>query len=467
MSRGRRKSPSATEPAHVSGAVPGPRDVALATDLYELTMAAGYFLAGKTEPAAFELFVRALPPNRGYLLACGLEQALRAVLAFRFTDDQVAFLRGVAPLDRVPDAFFEALLGLRFEGDVWAVPEGTVVFGNEPLLRVRAPILQAQLLETVLLSLVSFQTMVATKAARVVAAAQGRPVVDFGSRRAHGPGAGVLAARAAYVGGCAGTSNLLAGRLFGIPVYGTAAHSWTMAFEREEEAFAAFRRTFPDAVLLVDTYDPLVGARRAAASGPGLRGVRLDSGDLVSLSKKVRRILRRSGQTQARIFASGDLDEWKISRLLHDGADLDAFGVGTHLVTSFDHPALNAVYKLVQIGARPVVKTSEGKQTYAGCKQVFRQRDAAGRFAKDVLALHDEPAGGEPLLEQWMEGGRLIRSLPMVAEIRSRAEQQLAALPGPVRRLRRPARYPVEPSPALQRLTRQVAARSRARSAGG
>jgi len=433
-----------------------PGDLVLATDLYEFTMAAGYLAAGRNDEASFELFVRSLPPDRGFLLACGLEQALYGVLNLGFSDGALQYLRSISMLRHLPEDFFSVLRGMRFEGEVWAVPEGTVVFESEPLLRVRAPLPQAQILETYLLAQMNYATLVATKAARVVLAAEGRPVVDFGSRRAHGTEAGVLAARAAYVAGCAGTSNVLAGRLFGVPVFGTAAHSWTMAWPSEEEAFARFREVFPDAVLLVDTYDTLSGTRRAAATGPNLRGVRLDSGDLATLSHRVRAILNESGQRGARIFASGDLNEHRIASLLADGADIDAFGVGTHLVTSHDYPSLNAVYKLVEVAGRPTAKASEGKATFPGPKQVFRRLDRRGRFVGDELGRDGEPQKGHPLLECWVRAGEPVRETPGLEEIRRHATEQLSRLPDGVKRLRDPQRYPVEPSSALRKLQREV-----------
>lgn len=435
--------------------------IALSTDLYEFTMAAGYFAAGKSDRAVFELFIRDLPPRRGYLVACGLEQALHGILNFRVSQDDVEYLRSLPAMKGVPPAFFDALVGMRFTGDVWAVPEGTVVFAGEPLLRVRAPIIQAQLLETYVLSQINYGTLVATKAARVVEAARGRPVIDFGSRRAHGPGAGLLAARAAYAGGCVGTSNALAGRTFGIPVYGTAAHSWTMAWETEEEAFRRYRDIFPDAVLLVDTYDSIEGTRRAMATGPGLGGVRLDSGNIVALSKRIRKILEDGGQSQARIVASGDLNEYRIDELLSKGAEIDSFGVGTELVTSFDCPALGAVYKLVETDGRPAAKSSEGKETYPGVKQVFRLRSESGEFARDIVAIDGEAQDGDALLLPFVERGELISDYPSLDETRELAGRQLEALPGRFRDLRSPAPFPVGPSEELERLRRDIQENSR------
>lgn len=432
-------------------------NLSLSTDLYELTMAAGYFVHGREDVAVFELFVRSMPEGRGFLLAAGLEQALHGLLHFRFSERSVEYLNGLSQLAGIPPAFFEMLRRFRFTGDVWGIPEGTVFFENEPLLRVQAPIIEAQLVETFLLTHINFQALIATKAARTVIVSAGRTVVDFGSRRAHGPQAALLAARAAHIGGCAGTSNVLAGRELGIPVVGTAAHSWTMSWPDEDEAFRRYREVFPESsVLLVDTYDTLRGVRRAAATGPGLRGVRLDSGDLLELSKEARRILDESGHKEARIIASGDLDEYRIAELVASGAPIDSFGVGTRLVTSFDEPALGGVYKLVEIAGRPAAKGSAGKATCPGVKQVFRYRDADGKFARDVIAAEDEKLDGEALLSPYVRGGGLVGDYPTLEEIRARAAEELKSLPERLKRIRDPGRYPVGPTSALVKLRDEV-----------
>jgi len=443
-------------------------NLSLAVDLYELTMAAAYFHEGLDCEATFELFVRKLPPRRGFLVVAGLEQALHYLSTLHFTDDAIAFLRRHPSFAHVPGDFFEFLSTLRFRGTVHAMPEGTVAFAEEPLLRVTAPIIQAQIVETYLLSTIMVQTLIASKAARVVLAAGGRPVVDFGSRRAHGPQAGLLAARAAYIGGCIGTSNVLAARELKIPAIGTAAHSWTLAHDSEEEAFAAYCRTFPrDAVLLIDTYDTLEGARRAVRFKTALSGVRLDSGDLVALSRKVRQILDAAGLRSVRIIASGDLDEDKIARIVAANAPIDAFGVGTEMVTSRDEPVLPAVYKLVQIrqGGRviPKAKWSEEKASYPLAKQVFRtwhptttrEHNTPGaerssrEFCRDIIAAAEEALEGDPLLVEVMRDGQLTSTLPEVAAIRERAQVQIAALPAEVRRLENPAPYAVTYSARL------------------
>ncbi len=322
----------------------------LNTDLYELTMAAAYFEQGMEARASFELFVPALPPNRNYLIAAGLERALSYLEALQFQEHEVEYLRGHAAFRHVSKEFFDYLRKVRFEGDVWAMPEGTPVFAAEPLLRVTAPIIQAQLVETTLLSIIGFETMVASKAARVVDAAQGRGVVEFGGRHAHGPDAALFAARAAYLAGCAGTSNALAGCRFSIPTTGTMAHSFIMAYPEEGQSFADFLDVFPeDAVLLLDTYDTLEGLERMIERGLRPRGVRLDSGDLASLAGQVRQRLDQAGLSDVKLFATGDLDEHKIQRLIAAGAPIDSFGVGTQLVISADQPVLPCVYKLVEI----------------------------------------------------------------------------------------------------------------------
>jgi len=432
-----------------------PGELGLATDLYELTMAAAYFQHGMHEEIAiFELFVRELPPNRSYLVVAGLEQVVEYLTHLRFDADSLEYLRGLPIFTDVGDDFFAYLGGLRFTGDLDAMPEGTVAFAGEPLLRVRAPLVEAQLVETCLLSIVNHQTLVATKAARIVHAAGPTGVIEFGARRAASFQSACYAARAAVIGGCIGTSNVMAGRRFGLAVYGTAAHSFTMAFPREIDAFRAFHRTFPrHTILLIDTYDTLEGARRATQI-PGIVGVRLDSGDLLALSRAVRRILDDAGLPHVKIVASGDLNEYRIAELRAAGAPIDLWGVGTDLVTSRDAPALGGVYKLVAVereGQRiPVRKLSPGKATYPDAKQVRRQRDPDGRWVEDVLCVVDEPLGGEALLVPVLRGGEPVAPLPDLGAIQARARAQLAALPEPYHRLQQPPAYPVRLSPRLQ-----------------
>lgn len=430
----------------------------LLTDLYELTMAAGYVQAGKThEIATFELFIRHLPPHRSFAIAAGLPQVVEYLLEVRFSEPEIRYLRGLPQFARAPEEFFDRLREFRFTGDLCAAPEGTPVFPGEPVLTVRAPILEAQIAETYLLATIGYQTLVATKAARIVETAGGRAVIEFGTRRAHSPQAGVLAARAAYIGGCLGTSNTLAGMQFGVPVYGTAAHSWVQAFPDELEAFRQLQRLLgPAAVYLIDTYDTLDGARKAASLGRPLWGVRLDSGDLFELSRQVRAILDAAGLREARIMASGDLNEYKIRELVAAGAPIDAFGVGTELATSADAPTLGAVYKLVELETdgvrRYTAKLSEEKVTLPGAKQVFRFAD----HDRIACAWEQTPAEAEALLQPVIRAGRLVAPLPDAAAARARAAGSLARLPEGVRRLDRPEPYRVEYSPALLALFEQA-----------
>jgi nicotinate phosphoribosyltransferase len=431
---------------------------ALMTDLYQLTMVAGYYLNRREAEATFELFIRSLPANRSYFVAAGLEQAVEFLLHLKFDEESVGFLRRLPVFAHLPDDFFGYLSRFRFEGDVWGVPEGTLVFPNEPILQIRAPLPQAQLVETFLLSLVHFQTLVATKASRVVQAAGGKEVIDFGTRRAHGPEAGVLAARAAFIGGCIGTSNVCAAKDFGIPAYGTAAHSWTLAFDSEPEAFERYHAVFPDStVLLVDTYDTLQGVRNALSLGTKLKGVRLDSGDLEALSREARRILDEAGLRETRIMASGDLNEYKVKALLQESAPIDLFGVGTEMVTSKDQPALAAVYKLVERqGPDKVIhraKFSEDKETYPGRKQVWRSMDDQGTYEGDEITLAEErPArSSTPLLVPILERGEPRYRFPFLGAVRERAREQLEKLPLCHRELESADTYPVAWSDELKR----------------
>jgi len=388
----------------------------LLTDLYELTMAAGYVQSGFEARASFELFVRSLPERRNYLVAAGVEQALEFLESVRFSEEEISYLRNQPLFRNVSSEFFDYLSRFQFSGDVWAVPEGTICFPNEPILRVTAPIVEGQIVETSLLSIVHFQTLIASKAARITGAAAGRPVVEFGSRRAHGVGAAVLAGRAAFIGGCEGTSNTYAGHRFGIPIYGTQAHSWIMAHGDEGEAFRAFLEIFPASTLLVDTYDVRTAVERILALGRKPRGVRLDSGDVLADSTWVRGRLDRAGWNDVQIFVSGDLDEERIQRLLAEGAPLDAFGVGTALSASSDAPSLSVIYKLVEIErggeVHGAAKFSEEKYTYPGRKQVFRFSGADGNFSKDIIGLDEESfADSEPLLVPVMRQGRRLEGI--------------------------------------------------------
>src|SRR5215470_1734836 len=401
----------------------------LLTDLYELTMAGGYVQNRFEARATFELFVRHLPQRRNYLVAAGLEQALDFLENVRFSSEDVSYLRAQPIFNNVHSDFFDYLSRFQFTGDVWAAPEGTIFFPGEPLLRVTAPIAEAQLIETGLLSILHFQTLIATKASRVTTAAAGRPVVEFGSRRAHGIEAGVLAARAAFVGGCEGTSNTFAGRRFGIPAYGTQAHSWIMAHEDEAEAFRNFLDVFPEeSTLLVDTYDVHAAIEKIIALRRKPAGVRLDSGDVLSDSVWVRKRLDQAGWSDVKIFASGELDEERIETLLRGGARIDAFGVGTALSTSSDSPNIGVIYKLVELDVggttRSAAKFSQEKITYPGRKQIFRFSEKGEEFSGDVIGLDTETfPGSDPLLVPVMRAGKRIAATDQDAFVRMKSAQ--------------------------------------------
>jgi len=435
----------------------------LLTDLYELTMAAGYLETGFDARATFELFVRSLPPRRNYLVAAGLDQALDYLENVRFSDGEISYLKTLPVFSGIGNDFFGYLSRFRFSGDVWAMPEGTIFFPGEPVLRVTGPIIEAQIAETFLLAAINFQTMIASKAARVTQAAAGKNVIEFGTRRAHGMESGVLAARAAVIGGCLGSSNVAAGHRFGISVYGTQAHSWIMAHEDEEIAFRKFLDTFPgQAVLLVDTYDVHAAVEKIIAMGRKPRGVRLDSGDLAADSKWIRKRLDHAGWKDVIIFASGDLDEDRIASLLAEGACIDGFGVGTALVNSSDSPTLGVIYKLVETEIRGEVRSaakfSTEKISYPGCKQVYRFRDPDGKFDRDVIGLEGENIpGAETLLEPVMSSGK--RSVPRtnLSAARERCLEQRARLPESSRSLSaETAHYPVRYSASLEDLLGQV-----------
>jgi nicotinate phosphoribosyltransferase len=443
-------------------------NMALLVDLYELTMADSYLRHGMNGPATFSLFARHLPPGRRFLMAAGLATALAFLQEMRFPADGIAYLRS----RRLFSAeLLDCLADFRFSGEVWAVPEGEIVLPPAPLLEVTAPLIEAQIVETFLLNAVNSQTMWATKAAQLVLAARGKAVVDFSPRRDHGADAAMKVARAAFVAGCAGTSNVLAGQLMGIPIYGTMAHSYVMSFPDELAAFRAYARDFPDStVLLIDTYDTLQAAELAvqvaqelAAAGHALRAVRLDSGDLGALAHAVRAKLDAAGLPDVHIMASGDLDEERIAALLAAGAPIDIFGVGTKLGTSEDAPAVNGVYKLVEDERGMRIKLSPEKVTLPGRKQVWRVTGAAGRWSHDVLGLRDEPGppGGRPLLARVMRAGRAEIDLTDLAGPRARARARLAELP-PELTLGQPDGgadgYTVRRSAELERLHRQLAA---------
>ena len=434
----------------------------LLADLYELTMAAGYFETHFEARATFELFVRSLPSKRNFLVAAGLEQALEFLETVRFSSDDIAYLRQHPAFARISTRFYDYLATFRFSGDVWALPEGTVCFPGEPLLRISAPIAEAQIMETALLATISFQTMIASKAARIARAAGGRPIVEFGTRRAHGTESGVLAARAAYIGGCLGTSNVRAGQLFDIPTYGTQAHSWIMAHDREEDAFAQFMDIFPNhSVLLLDTYDVRAALEKVIAIGRKPRGVRLDSGDLAGDSIWVRRKLDEVGWGDVEIFMSGDLDEERISALLDAGARVDTFGVGTSLSTSSDAPSLGVLYKLVEIErggeVREAAKLSAAKVTYPGRKQIYRESNPRGDYVGDVIGLEEERLPGDPLLCPVMLEGKRVSPAAPLAELQKRCQSQIEHLPASVRAQEfSDEAYPVRHSSRLEMLLEEV-----------
>ncbi len=436
----------------------------LLTDLYELTMLQAYRASGMNETAVFEMFVRALPSARNFLLVAGLEQVVDYLLGLRFADDELDWLASTGRFDA---GFVESLRDFRFTGNLDAMAEGTVAFADEPLLRVSAPLREAQFIESRVLNLVHLQTLVASKAARCVLAAEGRPLIDFGLRRAHGAEAGLLSARASYLAGFAGTATVEAARRFGVPVFGTMAHSFVQAHDDESAAFADFARAQPrNATLLIDTYDTARAAHKVVAlarRGLPVQGVRIDSGDLGAHAREVRQILDDGGLHQARIFASGNLDEHRVRALVAGGAPIDAFGVGTRMNVSADAPFLDCAYKMAEYEGKPRRKRSEGKANWPGRKQVFRRLDDAGRFAGDLLTLEDDDAPGMPLLESVLRAGARVGGPPPLAALRARAQAQMAALPEALRSLSPAAAYPVAVSPSLRALADEVDAQSRAR----
>lgn len=453
---------------------PARRRDALRTDLYQLTMMAAMHAAGVDHEATFELHTRRLAPTRGYWVACGLEQALDYLEGLRFDAAQIDWLREHPSFRAAPASFFDMLRDFRFTGEVWALPEGTPVFPQEPLVRVTAPAIQAQLVETYLLSLINFQTLVASKAARVHQACRGKAFIDFGTRRAHGLEAGELVARASYIAGAKGTSNVEASFRLGVPAFGTFAHSWVMMWDDEDDAFRRYADVFPESTtLLIDTYDTLAAARRIVAEGIPCRAVRIDSGDLAALAREVRRIFDEGGRRDIQVVLSGDLNEEKIDAMERAGSAADVYGVGTELATSKDCPSLGGVYKVVETvqgdDARYPVKLSSSKQTWPGKKQVWRRLEA-GVAAGDVIALDAEPAPGPafvPLLERVMSGGRRAAPSPALADVRTRCVERVGQLPADVRAIDAPAAYEVTMSPGLLALAEQARAAVKARRAGG
>jgi nicotinate phosphoribosyltransferase len=443
-------------------------DVSLLIDLYELTMAQCYFVYKKNAQATFELFVRELPQQRSYLVAAGLQDVLGYIKNLRFNRGDLAYLKKQRLFS---SSFLGYLSSFKFNGDLWAMREGEIFFAQEPVIRVTAPLIEAQIMESFLLNTVHLQTMIASKASRVVIAAANRNCFDFALRRTHGQDAGIKVARASYIAGFSGTSCVLAGKLYNIPVAGTMAHSFIMSFKNELEAFLAYARSFPArSILLVDTYNTKKGITNAIAvglllkrRGEYLRGIRLDSGDIVSLSKLARRMLDAAGLDCVKIFASGNLDEFKISDLLKRGACVDNFGVGTHMGTSVDAPSLDVIYKICEVSDGegrffPTMKLSRGKVTYPGRKQIFRLQDKHKRFTKDILGLHNEKIRGKPLLVKMVENGKVIYRLPSLDKIRDFTRKNLAAFPEKLKAVRSKYKYPVVVSPQLKKLRNKLSA---------
>lgn len=444
---------------------------AIFTDLYELTMVQAYWQNNMIARARFSLFFRQYPPNRAYFVAAGLEEVLDYLQDFRFADDDLNYLRSTGQFQ---DAFLDSLKELRFTGNVRAMQEGTIFFASEPVLEVEGPMIEVQLIETFLINQINLQTILATKASRVVHAARGKTVVDFAARRTHGTEAANKMARSSYISGFAGTSNVLAGGLYDIPTVGTMAHSFITAFEDETEAFRAYARSFPDtSTFLVDTYDTLEGTRNAARvalemreHGHELRAIRLDSGDMLDLSLKAREILDKAGLSNVQIFASGGLDEFEVERLLSAGAAIDGFGVGTKVGVSADAPWTDCAYKLVEYDGRPTLKLSTEKQTLAGAKQVFRYRDPQGKFSNDVIAAEGElqPPNSESLLQTVMTNGAKTAEHPILSELRQRFAREFVLLPDEHKVIEAPAEFDVRISHTLAKLQDDVTADIRKRA---
>lgn len=436
--------------------------LSLLTDFYQLTMAQSYFQSGKFEPATFSLFIRSYPPHRGFFVAAGLEDVLQFLQEFSFDAAAIDYLHTQRLF---ADEFLDFLKTLQFSGDVWAISEGRLLFKDEPILEVTAPIIEAQIAETFIINQINLQTLIATKAARCVHAAGGRSVVDFSLRRTHGIDAGLKVARSSYLAGFTGTSNVLAGKRYGIPVVGTMAHSFVSSFEHEIDAFRSFVTSFPEnSVLLIDTYDTVAGARKAvtiaqemARKGQRLRGVRIDSGDLAALARSVRRIFDAAGFSDVKIIGSGGLDEYELEQLAKENAPYDSYGVGTKMGVSADAPWFDIAYKLVEHNGRPVLKLSTGKVSSPGRKQVYRFTEGQGHLEKDLIALRTEKIPeAEPLLKKVMEKGRVIRPYPSLGEIRDGFLAEFSRLDERIKAIHNPAQYRVEPSFQLRQLQETV-----------
>jgi len=441
--------------------------LSLLVDLYELTMAQSYFVYKPDTYATFDLFVRDLPKNRTYLVACGLEDVLDYIKQLRFTEEDIDYLRKQKLFS--PD-FLKYLTNFRFRGDIYGLPEGTVFFANEPIIRVTASIIEAQIVESFFLNTINLQTMIASKASRVICAAKDKGVYDFSLRRTHGTDAAIKVARASYIAGFAGTSNVLAGKLYKIPITGTMAHSFVMSFKEELDSFLAYSEIFPDkTTLLVDTYNTKKGIENAVTiglylkeKGYRLKGIRLDSGDIVSLSALARKQLDSAGLNYVKIFASGNLDEFKIKGLLNRGARVDIFGVGTNMGTSIDAPCLDIIYKISEVTDEnskflPTMKLSKGKVTYPGRKQVFRMEDKKGRFIRDILGLEGERVEGKPLLIKAVKAGSITYKSPSLDKIRYFTRYNLSKFPKEIKEVHSRYRYPVIISPQLKKLRRSLA----------
>jgi nicotinate phosphoribosyltransferase len=432
----------------------------LTTDLYELNMVQAYLDRGENHEAVFEFFVRKLPARRGFLLAAGLEDALGYLETLRYSKDEIDWLKRSG---RFRDNLLDYLSAFRFTGDVHAIPEGTVCFAPEPLLRITAPLPMAQLVESRLINILHYQTLVASKAARMVLAAPGKGLSDFGLRTAHGAEAGLYSARASYIAGFAGAANVLAGVNYGIPVVGTMAHSYVQTHDNEMQAFEDFARARPDGViLLIDTYDTEAAAHKVVALAPKLkadgiiiRGVRIDSGDLIAMSKKVRAILDAGGCKDVIILVSGGVNEDVLQTMMKQQAPIDGFGIGVSLDVSTDAPALDCAYKLQEYAGKPRRKRSEGKATWPGRKQVWRAYDTDGRMRGDILSVETDKQSGDTLIQHVMRAGKRVAPTPTLAQIRERAAHELARLPEPLRRLEA-FDYPVTIADTLKALAREA-----------
>jgi len=436
--------------------------LSLLTDLYQLTMGQSYFQSDNFDAATFSLFIRSYPPNRGYFVSAGLEDVLDFLADFAFGPSDIDYLRSTKIF---ADEFLDYLKDLHFTGQVWAIPEGRLLFKDEPILEVTAPIIEAQIVETFIINQINLQTLIATKAARCVHASKGKSLVDFSLRRTHGADAGMKVARSSYLAGFSSTSNVLAGKQYGIPIVGTMAHSFVSSFEREIDAFRNFVASFPEnSTLLIDTYDTRAAAHKAveiaremAANGKRLRGVRIDSGDLAALAGEVRRILDDAGFPDVKIVGSGGLDEYELEQLSEVDAPYDSYGIGTKMGVSADAPWFDMAYKLVEHNGRSVLKLSTGKVSCPGKKQLFRFADNRGRLVRDVIALRDDSlSGGEPLLRNVMQGGRIREPHPTLKEIRECFLEEFARLDKKIKAIRNPVVYPVELSPQLNTLREEM-----------